>query len=474
MNRYCISIFLSSSIIPLVSETATAWSNGGQSSSINNPVFGTHDYIAKKAASFLPASERAWILNNENAYLFGTEVPDYTGGTYGIGDTGMHHIYFKARGMLVDDASARRAAQMYQSALEALKKNEFEKAAVYTGAMTHYISDSAVHAHTMGSNTVWGEERVHSAYESDVYWDTRFETSFYDRYISFDGQLEPTSAYWAAVLCGHDATFDNDNTGMTNVNFDINYNYSNPEYKNRIGRVLNRTVNVIADVLHTLYIEWKGNISQELNIFTPVVYLNEVEIDPPGADSGYQWFELFIPTGQEKNASGIWLSTSSGRSYFIYEKFNFSASTQSDGSGNSAYPSGYYYVAKLPAKLFDPAQENITLYSRYGVVLDTTGLFSDGKDDTRTAQRMPDSSKVYESFLKGENISSSFELHVNTMGQFNKQVETSTCITVATIIILIALPILLIAFLVIRAKIRKKQGKDGPDSGDTGVYGLDE
>ena len=72
--------------------------------------------------------------------------------------------------------------------------------------------------------------------------------------MSFDGTLTTITAYNATVNIAYDTTFDAD--GDYNCTWmDTNYNWTNPAFTERSGESLNLAVNMLADVLHTLYQE---------------------------------------------------------------------------------------------------------------------------------------------------------------------------------------------------------------------------
>jgi len=231
---------------------ATSWSNGGFSTDPLNPNYGTHDWIAQHALDWLPSEEKQYISDNLAAYLFGTELPD--GGTGGIGDVALHHIYYYANGSLQDDASAIRAQEEYNNALNFLKDGDFGNAAKYAGIMSHYIVDMAVFGHVMASGTDWGAEVHHSDYESYVNTRTDSYVDDFNVYLAFDGSLDSISANTAAKELAYDTTFDFGGD-LICVWMDRNYNWSNPTFKDRCGESLNLAVNYLADVLHTLYLE---------------------------------------------------------------------------------------------------------------------------------------------------------------------------------------------------------------------------
>jgi hypothetical protein len=239
-------------VITVGASSVEAWSNGGYSSDSSNPDYGTHDWIAQHALDWLPTEEKQYILNNLAAYLYGTELPDNPDG---IGDTTKHHVYYWSNGSLQDNASAVRASEEYQTALNFLKSGDFENGARSAGIMSHYIVDMAVFGHVMGAGTDWGAEKHHSDYESYVNQRTSNYEGEFNSYLVFDGNLSIISAYDAAKNLGFDTTFDVDG-GLTCVWMDQNYDWNNPIFKYRCGESLNLAVNYLADVLHTLYITY--------------------------------------------------------------------------------------------------------------------------------------------------------------------------------------------------------------------------
>ena len=247
---------LSIVLILAAAQPSLCWSNGGYSSDPSSPKYGTHDWIAEHALDWLPSEVKGWILANRNLYLYGTELPDNNRAPDGIGDTWLHHIYFDADGRLIDDSSARRANATYQQALSYMLVGGFASAAKYAGAMTHYISDVAVFAHVMGEETPWGKEKHHDEYERYVNDRTSSYQSEFNGYLKFDGALEIITAYDAAVRLAYDTTFDASGRNLTCVWMDENYDWSNPTFRDRAGESLNYAVNLIADVLYTLYTEY--------------------------------------------------------------------------------------------------------------------------------------------------------------------------------------------------------------------------
>ncbi|MGB9671510.1 MAG: C39 family peptidase, partial [Candidatus Norongarragalinales archaeon] len=234
--------------------TVYGWGNGGYSTDPNNPKYGTHDWIAEHALDWLPQAEKQFIRDNLAAYLYGTELPDNGAAPDGIGDATKHHVYYFANGSLQDDASAVRAQEEYNAAVNFYNAGNYLEAAKRLGMMTHYVADMAVFGHVMGYGTDWGAETHHSDYENYVGARTdNYTDNFFP--LEFDGSLDAISAYDAALSLAYDTTFDADGGGLTCLWMDQNYNWSNMVFKNRCGESLNLAVNFIADVLHTFTLD---------------------------------------------------------------------------------------------------------------------------------------------------------------------------------------------------------------------------
>ncbi len=256
-------------------EVVYSWSNGGFSSDFSSPEYGTHDWIAEHALDWLPSEARDWILANLNWYLYGTELPDNGRAPDGIGDTGLHHIYFSSGGVLTDDSAARRANATFNKALMFMLSGDLPSAAKYAGVMSHYIADMAVFGHVMGANTDWGAEVHHSDYENYVNSRTSSYSSEFNAFLRFDGELRFIMAYDAAVELAYDTTFDRSWRGLTCTWMDRNYNWNDPIFRGRAGESLNLAANYVADALYTLYTVYAAQASQSESL------LNfSVSVDP--------------------------------------------------------------------------------------------------------------------------------------------------------------------------------------------------
>ncbi len=231
-----------------------AWSNGGYSADINNPDYGTHDWIAEHALDWVPATKKQYIVDNLSAYIFGTELPDLPSTQGGIGDTTKHHIYYRADGTLQDGAAATRAEEEYQAALSYLNAGNRIEAAKHAGAMAHYVSDMAAYGHVMGSNTDWGSETTahHSGYEDYVDSRTDSYSKVFVKPLVFDGELTQIDAATAAKQLASDTTFDVDGD-YTASWMEANYDLSGTTFNQRSWESINLATNLIADALASLY-----------------------------------------------------------------------------------------------------------------------------------------------------------------------------------------------------------------------------
>ncbi len=258
VSAVLLALMLTMATVSVFVMNGVAWSNGGYSSDPNNPDYGTHDWIAQHALDWLPDKEKRYILDNLAAYLYGTELPDNGQASEGIGDIGLHHVYFDQSGGLIDDAAAVRAETEFTNTLNILGAKDFKNASKFAGIMTHYIADLAVFAHVMGASTDWGKEKHHDDFENGANGYTSSYNSAFTRFLVFDGSLIEISAFDAAVNLAYDTTFDN--MTYTALWMDQNYSFNNPAFADRVGESLNLAVNYITDVLHTLYVKSEAQV----------------------------------------------------------------------------------------------------------------------------------------------------------------------------------------------------------------------
>lgn len=264
---------------------AFAWDNGGKTTRYSNPNYGTHDWIAEEASKMLQDDKRGWIDKNMVYFILGTEAPDNYAvakrvlgkkSAKGYGDVVNHHNYYGEGDNLIDDSASRRAEQEYNKALDSLVSGDDARAAFYTGAMSHYISDTADWAHEIGIYSLfeYGESPVkHEEFEKSVgktinavyFSDADHTSSVFEKYVVFDGVFDPKSAYDAARIVGlktHKGTFLSCTQmeallvmGKRKDGSYVDCDNWSKEYIDQTGASINSAVNNIADVLNEIYIE---------------------------------------------------------------------------------------------------------------------------------------------------------------------------------------------------------------------------
>lgn len=360
-SRVSLYLVLSFLLITRLLAQALSWSNGGYSIDPYNPNYGTHDWIAEHALDWLPEEEKFFLVSNLKIFLYGTELPDNRNAPDGIGDVIKHHVYYYSNGSLQDDSSAVRAQEEFERALSLYLSGNLLETLKRLGAMAHYISDVAVFGHVMGETTCWGEERHHEDYERYVNERTSNYESIFNRYLIFDGKLEPISAYNATLKLAYDTTFDTSGMGRNCVWMDGNYDWSNPQFVDRCGESLNYAVNLIADVLHSFYLEIVKRDKNPPEIGDPeqnpptnnvqpgqrvsiTVYVIDRLTDIKNVtlwytvDNGINWTII----GMVKIAPNIYQAEIPGHNDGVWVLYKIVAY---DGAGNSAAKDngGYYY-----------------------------------------------------------------------------------------------------------------------------------
>lgn len=234
-----------SMLLALLPVGAGAWSNGGYSSDISHPDYGTHDWIADAALGLQTRNVTFMSSTFHSDFLLGTEAPDNP--SY-IGDTTKHHVYYRSSGAMQDDSSALRAREMYRTALEKMRAGNEKEAAFYAGAMTHYIADMGVFGHTMGSGTDWGSEAVHQDYEDAM--------NSAITHMAFPASLPllDNDSYNVTIGLAYKVTFG---SGIVkpNIWMDDNYDWTDPTYRSIAFSTVNETVSSVAAAVNHLVAE---------------------------------------------------------------------------------------------------------------------------------------------------------------------------------------------------------------------------
>jgi hypothetical protein len=170
----------------------SAWKNPRKSTTLNTPVFGTHDWIAFKG--YVLAGRPAFIKNNLNRFFIGIEAPGNgfkpVNADGGYNDaSACHCILFDKDGNVTRDRAELRMRQEFDKAVQALAAGDRRLAAFYAGALAHYMGDLGQFYHIMGSQSHWGSEdpKRHSAYEMAVEGTIRFHnrtSTVFESFIS--------------------------------------------------------------------------------------------------------------------------------------------------------------------------------------------------------------------------------------------------------------------------------------------------
>lgn len=126
--------------------------------------------------------------------------------------------------------------------------------------------------------------------------------------------------------------------------------------------------------------ELSDTVSKTVTISEPVtghMVINEIESNPPGTDAGYEWVELYNPTGAAVDVSGWKLQTTAGaiETYII--------------PNGIVIPAGVFVVITFPSQFLDNEQESVVLFDQSNTEIDRTPFLSDADNDLRTWQRIP-------------------------------------------------------------------------------------
>jgi len=113
------------------------------------------------------------------------------------------------------------------------------------------------------------------------------------------------------------------------------------------------------------------------------IVINEIELNPQGNDSGYEWIELYNPTGVEANISNFEITTS-------FKSANISFQSDAAISANGTY------VVALGTEMLSDIAEGIIMLDGSGHVVDRTPSLVDTSDDGLTWQRVPDGNEEWQ------------------------------------------------------------------------------
>jgi endonuclease YncB( thermonuclease family) len=118
-------------------------------------------------------------------------------------------------------------------------------------------------------------------------------------------------------------------------------------------------------------------VTNTSSFFRSEIIINEVELNPPGDDSGEEWIELYNPTENDVSINNLKLMTSSESAEINLPK-------------GAIIGGGETYLIKLEKQTLSNTAEVLTLINATNKNVDRTPPLVDTSDDDRTWQRLPD------------------------------------------------------------------------------------
>jgi hypothetical protein len=254
----------------------TAWSNKGKD---DDDSYGTHVWIADHAFHAVIASINGtteatkfeWLVTYRSAYWKGTLAPDrpfvIVSGVnpFDYFDQLNHHNYYESELRMIKDRASQRAQEEFEKAIVALKNGQWERAAFYTGAMTHYLGDLSNYMHVMGSDSPLGSEDrdQHSEYETNMrrHTDNLSDSFFNITYLPVVKLNFSDAAYEAGRRIGWLA---HQNAEWMNTHYQsvLGAHQATTEFELRTEMLLDKGINEIASVIYTLGIYMESSIER--------------------------------------------------------------------------------------------------------------------------------------------------------------------------------------------------------------------
>ncbi len=297
---FIILLFILTPLITFI-PAIPAWKNGQTDTGTGTEFsaspeylnYGTHDWIAQHALDWMITDEKEYLLDNLATYLYGTELPDKPIAQGGFEDSYLHHIFYNETGDLKNASAALRAKEEYDLAVDYLENGDIYNGTLHLGAMTHYIADVAVFGNVMNA-TYWGAPNNYTNYMDFVNSKMASYDSEFNSYLGFISSLGIADPDEAAFVVAYNTTFNPD--GYRNCTWmDVNYDWADPEFKDRCGESLNLAVNTIGSVISDMY---KNNLT------TPAPPRN-LQIDSiaghsinlswlPNSEKNIRWYSIFV------------------------------------------------------------------------------------------------------------------------------------------------------------------------------------
>ncbi len=231
---------------PVFANSSFTWNN------VN--MFGTHDYLAKRALEMLreqsPESAE-WV--SERIYLYGTELPDSTHMKESLSDRNAQYLRFGEKGDVEDDSLARMSMKRYDWMINSLKSGVNGTASKWAGAVAAYVSNAGLFSRVI-EEPLNGLNFEHSVLRiTDIVYPSEEFEQLYGDHIEFDGMLELISPYDAVMKVGTATRLGKKDGSCSAGWMDENYDPEDPEFIECAGRNFDNLVNAIADVLYTAH-----------------------------------------------------------------------------------------------------------------------------------------------------------------------------------------------------------------------------
>ncbi|MEM2126975.1 MAG: PGF-pre-PGF domain-containing protein [Candidatus Bathyarchaeia archaeon] len=256
-----------------------------------------------------------------------------------------------------------------------LSSGDYGAAVFSAGVLSHYVADVANPLHTGSSGA---EEAIHSNYESEV---SR-------RLLRLDiGAVEPRNVTGIAVYVASIAKASH------GYYWPLINNYTRYGWNIHVERMTEECLSLAVEATTSLWITAISAASPSPPGSPPQspvsntstgsdggrghVLINEVELNPPGVDEGFEWVELYNPTSEEVDIGGWTLSTTHGVTVTVRVP---------EGRKIPGYG---YYVVGYGGQWLDNEDELVILRDAFGWEVDRTPLLRDDYNDGRSWQRYP-------------------------------------------------------------------------------------
>jgi hypothetical protein len=239
----------------------------------NDVDFNTHQWLAWEAVKLFPESKMSWITNNLEAFWLGVEAPFHDDAAEELGlnasDYGKVNyddciLYLdETASSVTNDTLAVYAETESDKLVAELEKDDidYELAAFYAGAMSHYVSQAGVYG-TIWNETLWGplnktnwatfEDIVESGISESEFDPPAFNYNFQDMSVYFHQRFSLSPSI-VAPLEAYDASVDlavNTHGYAKSMQNNLNISAANADqwtaaYKNNVTDCLTFSVEAI-------------------------------------------------------------------------------------------------------------------------------------------------------------------------------------------------------------------------------------